>query len=388
MPPGISVPIPGFIGPANPLRSPAADQEDCKNWYLEQIAPGLGAKGPAYYAPTPGLTAYATVPDSPGRTMFYQDGRAFGITGSTFYELFQNQTILIRGTVDNRSNQASIVSNGTAGNQLLVCDGFFGYVFDLGANTFLRIDDTNFPMTGFPDGSALCVEFIDGYGIVVQRDTRTFYISGHEDFTAWDPLNFGERSEGSDNLVGVCRNGRELWFPGSLTGEVWTDNGDPLFPFAPLQGVFMESGALTPTAYCRYADSLAWLKSSEHGAGILNVANGYVGQRISTHAQEKDWQSVGDLTFSFIFAQQQGGHDFLWVLFPVLNWTWVYDLATNQWHKRTLWNPATALHEPHLARCHMYAWGDRTNAVHLVGDRTSGVIYQLDFNSYTDGLLM
>lgn len=376
--------VPGFVGASNRLRSPAADPSDVIDWYIERTAPGAGTKAQSYYAPTPGLTPYAAVDDAPGRCMWYQDGRFFGITGGTFYELFQNQTVLVRGSVGNISNQSSIVSNGTAGDQLLICDGFDGYVFTLSTNAFTMINNTTFPGTGFPFGQALCVEFIDGYGVVVQRQSRVFFISAVEDFTSWDPLDFAERSEGSDNLAAVRRNGRELWFPGSLTGEVWTDIGDPLFPFAPIPGVFMESGCTGAQGFPRFGGSLAWVQSDEHGAGVVVMANGYQGQRISTHAVEKDLQSVTDLTFSFLFAQQQQGHNFLWVLFPELHWTWVYDLTVGLWHKRAIWNAKTALYEPHPARCHAYAWGDRVNAVHLIGDRLSGTIYQLNLNAYSD----
>ncbi len=349
------------------------DAEDTINRYLELASPGLGQKSPMAWMPVPGLVPYAEVEDSPGRTMFYQDGLATGMTGTTFWQLFPDQTIVVRGTVGNTSNQASIVSNGSAGHQQLICDGHDGYVFDTNTFTFTQINNTTFPGTGFPYGNALAVEFIDGYGIVVQRESRRFFISALEDFTSWDPLDVFERSEGSDNLAGVLRNGRELWFPGTLTGEVWYDSGDALTPFQPVPGVFRDSGAASQRALVRFgpenaSGSLAWISTGEHGAGTVQLATGYQAQRISTTAVERDLQSVTDVSFSFAFVQQQFGHNFLWLLLPTLRWTWVYDLTISTalghpvWHKRAMWNPTTAEWEPHLAICHMYAWGDRVGA--------------------------
>ena len=59
--------VPGFVGPSNVLRSPAADIEDTYNWYLEGVAPGKGQKSEQYYLPTPGLVPYASVDDTPNR---------------------------------------------------------------------------------------------------------------------------------------------------------------------------------------------------------------------------------------------------------------------------------------------------------------------------------
>lgn len=379
--------VPGFAGPSNRLRSPQADVEDEINWYLEAVPPGTGQKAQLYYAPRPGLIPVAQVADTFGRSWLYQDGRCFGLIGLTFFELLKNYTVIVYGSVSAVSNQSSLVSNGSAGHQLLICDGFNGYIFDLTANTFTPINGTNFPGTGFPVGAAFCVEFMDGYFLVVQRDSRSFFISALEDGTSWDPLDVFERSEGSDNLIGIRRNHREIWLPGSLTGEVWYDAGDPLNPFQPVPGVFLESGLVSNQALTRYLDSLAWVEVDAHGAGIVVRSNGYTATRISTHAVERDLQQAADLSASVLFPQQIQGHAFLWLYHPSFECTWVYDAILDRWHREGVWDTDGSNFQPHPARSHVYAWGDESHAVHLIQDWSSGVIYQMDLNTYTDGLV-
>jgi hypothetical protein len=80
------------------------------------------------------------------------------------------------------------------------------------------------------------------------------------------------------------------------------------------------------------------------------------------------------------WSYQDRGHAFACWYIPSAETTWVFDSATQAWHERALWDPTALAWEPHLARCHAFAF-DR----HLVGDRSSPAIYTLDADTYTDG---
>lgn len=381
--------VQGFVGGANVLQAPQFSVEDTINLWLQPGAPGT-ARTEAVMIKRWGLTPFATVTagaGAAGRTCFFQDGIAGAIVGTVFAQIFENGSVTARGTVGASSNNTSIVSNGSAGGQWLICDGVDGYVWTLATNTFVQINNTTFPGTGFPYGKALHVEFMDGYGIVLQRDSRKYFISALEDFTSWDPLDVAERSEGSDNLVTIVRNHRELWLPGTKTGEVWYDSGDALFPFAPVPGVFLEMGASGGISasggqpMCRYINTVAWLGQNENGSDALYLADGYNWKPIATPAADFFFQTQATYEHFFFFASQQQGHDFLWVLNPESQWTWVYDALTKTWQKWAHWNSATYLWEPHRANSHMFAWGK-----HLVTNYKNGTIYQLDPAAYGDSL--
>lgn len=366
--------IPGFVGPSNVLAAPLADVERTVNLFTERTAPGTG-KTAAYLRGTPGVRPRTNCGDGPLRGLFFQDGRAFAVAGTHFVELLETGLRTDHGVVVDDGLPASFASNGSAGNQILVTSGGFGYIFNLASNTFSAALGGDFPAN-----VRMCA-FMDGYFLVLVADSRRFQISALEDGTTWDALDVAERSEGSDNIVSMLRNHREIWFLGSQTTEVWYDNGDPLFPFAPIQGVFLETGSAAPFAAVRASETIVWLDRDERGAAVVQRANGYTPERASTYAVEKALQSATDanLQLAIAFAEQTQGHLFYWLYVPGLTTTWVFDVAEGLWHERAIWNSTTCVFEPHVAVCHCFAWG-----LHLVGDRQSDHVYTLSLDYYDD----
>lgn len=114
--------VQGFIGPSNIQRATNQDIEETINWYVESTEPGTG-KTTGGLLPTPGLVPFAQVNDSPGSAIFYQDGSCWVIVGSTFAAVNSDGTTNALGTVAAATSAlpSSIVSNGSAGHQLLLC---------------------------------------------------------------------------------------------------------------------------------------------------------------------------------------------------------------------------------------------------------------------------
>ena len=104
---------------------------------------------------------------------------------------------------------------------------------------------------------------------------------------------------------------------------------------------------------------------------------GYQPKRISTHAVESDI-SGGVISDAIAYTYQQGGHEFYVLTFPAQDKTWVYDVATDMWHKRAYRDNLNILHR-HLSNCHAVFQG-----MNLVGDFSNGMIYSLDQNTFTD----
>jgi hypothetical protein len=79
------------------------------------------------------------------------------------------------------------------------------------------------------------------------------------------------------------------------------------------------------------------------------------------------------------YSYQDKGHLF-WVLYiPFSQWSWVYDVGENLWHKRASWNSATSTWTAHRSWNHSYAYNK-----HLVGDPVSGNLYVMDSSNLTD----
>lgn len=364
-----------LVGPSNTLRSVNADVERTVNFYPEGTAPGTG-KVPSYLIGTPGIHPWQVLSDKPIRGNFEQDGRAFVVAGTSFFEVSNTgPSATFYGAVATDANLATMASNGSAGHQVAITSGGLFYIFDLIANTLTLVTTGVEPVT--------MVEFMDGYFLVNKTDSRTFAFSALEDGTSWDPLDVDERSEASDNIVAMMRSHRELWILGSQTSEVWFDQGDVLNPFAPIQGVFVEQGCAAPFSVQRIDNTLFWVGLNVDGAGVVWRANGYTPQRISDNAVERALEQVGfedndnGLTLLRAWCYQEDGHLFYVLVLPDASLPgdkertcWAYDVSTGLWCERAIWDSTHCTWLPQVQQTHMFAFNR-----HLVGDRFSGAIY-------------
>lgn len=363
----------GFCGPAYESRSVIAAAQTCRNWYPEHLETD-GEDVRAVLYPTPGLAVFVALAQGPVRAMFGQDGRGFAVSGGRFYEVFANGTSTERGLVA-AGSLASICSNGTAGGQLLIVSGGFGYIFTLITNVFTQITDVD-----FPSGLAAMADFSDGYFFVLRAGSRAFHLSTLEDGTAWRAVDLAEVSHGSDNLVSFLIDQRLLWLFGSKTTEIWYNSGNADFPFEPLAGVFLQEGIASPWARGRLGtNSVYWVASGDQGAGVVHRAVGYTPTRVSTHAIERRLQTGASLSDLECWTYQDDGHLFAVITAPLSQQTWVFDAITGAWHERSWWNVDTGQPEHIRARCHMYLWGH-----HLVGDRVNGNVYRQSLALYDD----
>lgn len=101
--------------------------------------------------------------------------------------------------------------------------------------------------------------------------------------------------------------------------------------------------------------------------------SGYIPQRISTHAVERDLMGVR-LDDAFAFTYQEDGHLFYQLTIPSRNKTWCFDISTQAWHIRRDYN-----FDRHRAECKTF-FDSKT----LVGDFQSGRIYQMTQKYFTD----
>jgi hypothetical protein len=370
-----------ILGPSNTLRSVNADADRTVNWMEEGTAPGPSAKNPAWLTPTPGLKPWVVLDNAPLRALFSQDGRGFAVAGSNYYEVFASQTFTALGNVATDSFQATICSNGSAGDQNFIVSGGNGYIHTLSTNAFAQIADPDFP------ANAAMGEFMDGYFFVSIANSRQFQISALEDGTSWDPLDFAQRSDASDNIQTLIRMGRLILLIGTKTSEPWYDSGDPLFPFAPIQGSFIDRGGAARFGACRTQDTLAWLLQDENGAAQVVLLQGLHAAPISNPAVARGIANAGqapnnDLSNAVLFSYEQDDHMFVVVQMPTAETTWVYDFTTQHWHERGLFNEGTGLFVPNHAICHMYFAGK-----HLMGDKYSGAIYECSPNFFDETMI-
>jgi hypothetical protein len=242
-------------------------------------------------------------------------GRAFAITPTKLYEIFKNGSFKELGDV-NFEGRVVVENNGT---QLVMVDGINGYYYDDNTSAVKKLSGDGW----YP---ARTVTYQDGYFIFDRRDTRQFFISELLD-VSFDPLDFATAEGRPDFLLAVLSDHREVFMFGSQTIEVWYNSGASDFPFERNQGVFIEKGIGSPYSAAKQDNTVYFVGSDS----MVYKLEGYIPQRISTHAVEESLKNI-NLSDVFAYTMQDEGHLFYVLTIPDRDITWRYDISTQSWH--------------------------------------------------------
>ncbi len=333
-----------------------------------EVVPEAG-KEPAYLQRCPGLLNLATIGDGPIRGLwsFSSDNSvAFVVSGNSLYKINTSYTPTLLGTITG-TGPVSMADNGT---QLFIAANGPSYIYNNTTNVFSQITDGDFP-------GAVTVGYLDGYFVFNEPNSQKIWITQLLDGLSVDPLDFASAEGSPDGVVGIIIDHREVWVYGTNSVEVWYDAGTQDFPLQRIQGAFNEIGCISAYTIAKMDNGIFWLGADARGQGIVYRANGYTGQRISTHAVEWHIQQYGNLTDALAYTYQQDGHSFYVLIFPSANTTWVYDVATGAWHERAGWNNGSFTR--HRSNCQM-AFNNKI----IVGDYEDGNIYAFDLDTYAD----
>jgi hypothetical protein len=363
-----------FAGPSYVSQSPNWSDAAAINCFCER-AEVEGQKGPIAIWDAPGKKLYCTLAEEIAvPSQFELNGRSFA-AASNLWETTGGTPVNWGSIGTPPTRPTMITANAT---QLVVLNNGNLFVFTLATNTLTAVNMAQF------NGPISQIGFSDGYIIATIQNSQTFQQSNLEDATTWSGLNISTISYFPDNIVSMVCDHREVWFYSGKQAVVFYNSGAGFPVFIPIQGAFLEVGSGATFSIVKMDNSIFWLSQDERGSMIAYRANGYSGERKSTHAQELAFQLYGVPFGSDAvgWTYQEYGHTF-WVLyFPSANATWAYDVASGFWHQRAAWNVNTGTFQADRAMSHTFA-----NGLHLVGDPFSGNIYQLSSTFFTDDTL-
>jgi hypothetical protein len=332
------------------------------NMFPEILAEGKEA---AWLQRAPGLRLLATVGVGPIRGLWTFDGVGYVVSGNRLYSIDTNWTATLRGTITG-TGPVSMADNGT--QMFIACNGP-SYIYNASTQVLAQISDPDFP-------GAVTVGYIDGYFVFNEPNSQKIWVTALLDGTSVDPLDFASAEGSPDGVVGLIVDHREVWVFGTNSVEVWYDSGASDFPLQRIQGAFNEIGCAATYSLAKLDNGVFWLGADARGRGIVYRANGYTGQRISTHAVEWHIQSYGTIDDAIAYTYQQDGHAFYVLTFPTAQKTWVYDVAANAWHERASGNENQYRHR---SNCQM-----AFNNEIVVGDYVNGNIYAFDLTVFSD----
>jgi hypothetical protein len=249
----------------------------------------------------------------------------------------------------------------------------------VGSSTMYGLNWTVLPASdgAFVGGST--VEVVDNYFIYNKPDSQLW---GATDLLSIisNPLSYGSKDGSPDDLVTIIVDRREVYLLGEMSSEVWIDVGAFPFPFQRIPGTSTQQGIAAKFSAARMGNSFAYVSKNNRGEATIVRMNGYIPERISTHAVENTLvgQNVSD---ALAWTYQLNGHETYVVTFPSIGengLTWAFDNTTGLWHKWLYTNDQNE-YERHRGNCCSFF-----NQQVLVGDYENGKLYRVSLSEYTD----
>lgn len=356
-----------LINGAYHARSVIASAQRCVNLYLEKNPEGESF--PTTHYPTPGLKKLIEAPERVWRCLYTaSDGRLFGVCAKTVYLVKDDETLQKIGVIRTPVGQCYMVDNGV---QILLVDGTEdGFIITLEDLTFRAVNNE-----AFYGSTRLAI--VDGYLLLNRPGTNQWYISLFNKID-FDSLDFASKIGAPDKLVAVGVTRRNVFLFGESTTEIWNNTGGTDFTFSRVGGAFIQFGCQAADSLCEADGSLYWVSRSPQGTCMVLRTVNYDRERISTFAIEDELQGYQRVDNAIGFVHQMAGHYWYVLTFPTDRKTWVYDIATGQWHERAYLEPDGSFGR-HRANCFAF-WNGR----HIVGDYENGKLYEMSLDFYTD----
>lgn len=354
-----------LLGPAYVARSSSLANNRCVNLYAEAAPSDTGDNIAALYQ-VPGLATVSTsgaTPSGKVTAWIVANSLLYFVAGGTLYSCTSGNVITSIGVIGAATSMAD------NGEQLCINTG---HVYTYATSTLTPISST-----AFVDGGTL--RFMDGYFLYNDINTGIIRSSGLYDGTTWDDLAYATAEGASDNVITHIVDHREWWVFGDNSVEVWYNAGTTGFPFARLQGAFIETGCAAVNSVANADSAIFWLSKDARGQGIVYTATSFNSfRRISTHAIEHAIEGYSTISDAIGFCYQQEGHLFYVLTFPTAGKTWCYDVTTGLWHERANYSGG----DYSRWRPNLYAY---FNGHHLVADWEAFGIYEIDLDTHANG---
>lgn len=328
------------------------------NMYAEEVE--AEGKNKVVLHGTPGLKRFGVVGNGPLRGMIPSNGLLYVVSGNVLYRVDNSGGETALGNVSSIDSPVIMSSNGS--QVAIVDDQRNAWVFSDGVLTLLNTNpdflaDTN------------SVAYIDGFTIFGKPDGR-FFISAIKDATTYDPTDYATAESDPNGLVRVFTDHNEIWLFGPRVTEIWKDVGNVDFPFQRVTGAVIERGCGAKFSVAKLDNVVFWQGDDK----IIYRTNGYQPERISTHAIEDEIRAMEVSSDAQAFAYTQSGHKYYVITYPTAGVTFVFDNTTGLWHQRRSLDQGRW-----RANCFADCYG-----LLLVGDVSTGTIFSLDLDTFTE----
>ena len=379
------------VGPSYEATYSDINTQRCVNMFLSSAGPmgrgdPINTEGTRYaLIPTSGLTELEDLTGSEMRCLSEYKGLIYAVVDDKVYKVTVNTTAETAvhvqiGTISTSSTGTVKVATNTT--QIAWVDGSgTGYIYTPGTDTFATINSSD---SDFPGGNSIV--FLDGYFIVNDPGTGTFYTSALNNGNNWDPADVATAESSPDNIVSLETSKGELWVIGERTTEIWYNaanaSGSPL---SPRDGLEIQIGCGAAFSVVQLDDLVVWLDNrgyvvqSNVSPLVRDNNSGYDLQIISTEAITSEILSYSVRSDAIACSFSDKGHLIYQLSFPTAKKTWCYDYTTKIWHERAWANTISGVLEHHLVQ-----YATTLSQLQLCGGIRSGKIYMMKPDVYTE----
>ncbi len=329
-------------------------------------------KSEAILRGTPGSTLWLSLPVYPIRGWIVSEGILYIVAKSNLYSVTSVGTFTYLGAI---STNSGLVEMATNTEQIIIVDGTAGYIYTVATATLSVITDVNFP------NGAITVDFIDGVFVVEKPNSRQFYISQVYDGTLWTPVQFATKESESSNILAVSVMQGMIVLYGASGLEFWQPVTGGSFPYQRINGAQQTWGIAAVNSRVQFStastpNSMMFLGQNPQGHIQVLLFNGYTAVRVSTSDVENIINSFDTYSDAIALTYMIDGHSMYQITFPTGNRSFLFDGLTGLWSEV---QTGLALLNRHFGNLGI-VFGESN----YISDATTGNIYILDPNAYTD----
>lgn len=274
-------------------------------------------------------------------------------------------TLYSGGSVNFTGNNPVIFCND-ATNVFMAGGGKINYVNATGTVTVLADTDAPIRVTH--------VAFLDGYILAINSDDSKFYWSDIPTNTDWSALSFASAEANPDYTQGLYVVQRQIYLLGTITTEIWENDGST--PFSRIPGGLIEIGCAAKYSPIKRGNSLMWLSHTREFVEFTGTDVKFISSQYDPVVANFD--VVSDCIGTMIIKD---GQQFCLFHFPTENRTLAYNPKMEDWSEWGTWSPDSN---------DWVAYDVRSSAHNLksgrtfIGKQSAKVITCLDSNSRVD----
>jgi len=336
------------------------------NCYIEDAGSDAKSRIPIYACP--GLTRF----DNGSYTgisrglIQLNDAALIAFLGNEVVSLDTGGVTTTLGTLVG-SNRVFLARNRNAAPQIAIITSA-GQYFILQSSVVTEVNDADLPIPN-------SVTYLKGFYLFSIADGRIF--QSDLDASNVGALAFDSANSRSEGLVRVFTHAGFLYAFGKRTTEIWQADAslasEP-FVFSPIQQD-IDIGCIAPHSVTQIGTGLAWVDDN----GIVRYGRDGGALRISNHSLERAIEDLSQANRGLIAGRQwfHEGHEF-YTLFAD-NFTWTYDVLTQNWHERQSFDSTTWMVNDIVD----------FDGKFIAGSAVDGTMWKIDANAYDeDGSLL